>query len=494
MAKSPNRRRAKGLAWAFSPIAAMGFAAAFAAPSLVTAWQFPPVVVAAIMLTAPTLAIGVLLIKPRKHTLDIFGRNMWLLTAVLVFLAVQGLVTIRDGTDEAYTTTFNSLAFTALSFLNVGILVFFSRSNLDRKPIEIVINSIYIGSFIISLAQILLLYYGIENPLADDLPQQGTDALFFSALGFKITRLAMPLASGFQAGGVASMVVAVIAVNKLVHRWNPLHALALGVAAIPMLLLDVRQFILAIIVISLTSYYARDQIKLAVFGAFLPFLAPFIVAISQLFPIIGSILSSRSDRYGLFTGREFIWTQFSRYWFNATFEQNLLGNGLYGQYMAGISRTYSFMFVGWSASARPFALLHNSYIQTMADGGLLGLGLWMALIGLSIHRAQTLANTLPDPSRNAWRALVALLIAFAFVGSSETILTVYMREASPVWFSLFLAVALYGGPKSARVSPVRMAPKSDNKRMRAMATRRKPPAMAQGARQAAAMPANIPNP
>lgn len=101
-------------------------------------------------------------------------------------------------------------------------------------------------------------------------------------------------------------------------------------------------------------------------------------------PILTAIAPDRDTRLGDITSlnnRDIIWTRSMNYWSNSidgTFD-HLIGFGQNGQYTSGVSMTYAESLSGTVRNSQ-YASLHNSFLQQLFDGGILG---W-ALLTLAI--------------------------------------------------------------------------------------------------------------
>jgi O-antigen ligase len=170
-----------------------------------------------------------------------------------------------------------------------------------------------------------------------------------------------------------------------------------------------------------------------------------ITFVVDLLPSLSDIANLRgANQFGLFTGRQFIWGAFWDYFSQASVSQIIFGNGLVGQATAGISYGYSIMFGLWPAETRVQVPLHNSYLQTMADMGLIGLCALMALLYTATYRAALLGR-MDRPEAGSWRGIALGIVALSTVAASEVALTVYMKEAAAIIVVLVGSVAWFGG-------------------------------------------------
>lgn len=432
-----------------SPILAIGFVFAFIAPGLLSAWTVNATLVISMMMIPSLVALIVVAVQWPPRGISLHGPVFLLMIALLLYLPFELYMTEAHADPSIREIAGNAFGYFGLSLIQLVPLGIAASASRVRPPVTMFVQSLYVAAVVVSALQIFLVAIGVTNPKASELAQAGTGALLLQTLGFSSSRIVMPLSAGFQAGAIAPLVAALIAMTKLGRGKSFRHLAAFVIGLVPLLMLDVRQFAIALAFVPLVRRLARTNAMIAIGGAFFPFTYPLVVLIAGKLPFLAEIVSARGDRFGMFSGREFIWTQFAYYLHSATPKQVLLGNGIYGQAVSDLSLHYAFMFNLWSASTKRYMLLHNSYFQTMADGGLVGLAIWMLLIGLSIYRAQALANTGDAETRKSWALVSAMLLALVFVATSETDMTIYLKEAIPVWFSMFMLIAFFGGRRTA---------------------------------------------
>ena len=136
-------------------------------------------------------------------------------------------------------------------------------------------------------------------------------------------------------------------------------------------------------------------------GAVLTFLA-------SLFPVFergpASTLSSLA-------GREDIWQIVLRAWRDAPLVEKVFGYGSDGQVASGASTSYSYLFRGWMQN--PYeATAHNSTLQMLIDGGLVGAVLFL---GVFVAATRGWSRT-PGV---VGRAGTTILVVLAFVSVTE---------------------------------------------------------------------------
>lgn len=162
-------------------------------------------------------------------------------------------------------------------------------------------------------------------------------------------------------------------------------------------------------------WVAQATTILAAISAFI--LPRIITSIQFAITPLASLTASRANQANQtesiisLSGREYIWEHSIEYWIGwvNNLPDILLGFGVQGQYRSGASLTYSDRFS--SVLRNPeLATLHNSFLQQLFDGGLVG---WLLLV-LAVYWASTrLANRRRDWGYwglSAVGAMAALLI------------------------------------------------------------------------------------
>jgi hypothetical protein len=156
---------------------------------------------------------------------------------------------------------------------------------------------------------------------------------------------------------------------------------------------------------------------MAGFASVAPFILPAVMAALQsiAIPVIAYIAPGRDVQSGqditTLMGRQSIWSNSIAYWLDHVdgTSERLLGFGQNGQYLSGASLTYSDLLIGTVRHPEQ-ASLHNSFLQQLFDGGIVG---WLLLTVGIIWASVRLSR-----NRRRWGsegvaaivALVALLV------------------------------------------------------------------------------------
>lgn len=127
-------------------------------------------------------------------------------------------------------------------------------------------------------------------------------------------------------------------------------------------------------------FIARWLAQTAVlFAAVSPIVLPKIMATMESFftPLVNLITSRSNDQIANLQGREIIWKLSINYWsaWVDDIPQLLLGFGVDGQYRSGISSSYADLLSSIMRSPER-AYAHNSFLQQLFDGGIIG---WLLL-------------------------------------------------------------------------------------------------------------------
>lgn len=184
--------------------------------------------------------------------------------------------------------------------------------------------------------------------------------------------------------------------------------------------------------------------------------APAITAMTDAIPALSRGATSNSDVS--LNGRETIWFQAIRYWTERTSEWGqIFGYGTQGQFESGASRTYAHIF-GSSFQNPQMASTHNSVLQHLFDGGVLGVAcLILAIIAcVRLWVVQSRAN---EPYA---AAALAATLSIVLSSVTEVSLAPGMGQETLLIFVGLLIVACSsdGDPASAPHDGMSAAPKS----------------------------------
>lgn len=279
-----------------------------------------------------------------------------------------------------------------LTFLLVAALVVRIVMTVDARRI---IVSLIDGCGLYLVANVVCHFAGVHSPAAAD--RIGGLA---ESTGF--VRTVYPLTSSLNTPpAIAAIYLAAVSFFILESGWlrRSLRVICLIAAIIVLIGAGARMPLviaagLTVTVLCLpfiTRWIAQGAVLLATVSAFvLPSISTFIQ--SAVNPLISLALNrdAQTDPSDALNGRDFIWARSVDYWFDRVNDlpHMLLGFGVDGPYLSGASLTYSERF---STVIRTPALasMHNSFLQQLFDGGILG---WILLIGAMYWASARLAR------------------------------------------------------------------------------------------------------
>lgn len=368
--------------------------------------------------------------------------GIFLVTLIFVVnIILFGSAMISD-MELVRSTASKLLVSTAMQGALLVAIVAILLSVKDDQRQEVLQRSLVSALVWFCLAQLLLSSLGVEHADKAQIPQTLRPALFLSYVGIDFNRFLFPISTGMTNACVYPLLLASLSLFRLRSSgWSLIWFL---LAAALLLMNDSRTYQMALPIAFAFWWMARRfGAAMVVVAACLP-LALFLAVILKASNLI-DIASDRYDTYGLFSGREYLWTIFLDYWNTASFAQLFFGNGVYGQVAAGISSSYSFVFAGWNDAGRELASLHNSYLQFLIDGGLVSAVLHVGLIVLVLGRLRLYARV-QGPHQPLWSGLLVFFIALLTVCGTEVTITFYGREGFTVFFLVCL-LALTCGPE-----------------------------------------------
>ncbi len=428
-----------------SALIAIGFTVLLTAPSLI-AFGLPTYAVLPVMAIVPIAATGYMFTNAITRGAFRFNFNLLLLLLLVLNLAIFAsgfMFSLRNGVPIAHDQLVNTAAYVFIA--SVSALLFCTLVSNSRYPATSIMSALFIASLLICVINMMLIAGGLENPASIGQPQTQSPGMFSKALGLGINRIMMPLSSGFQNGAVVPTTLCVLSAG-FSGRYKALRLFAFVLGALLLLLLDTRMFMVAI-GMAFAVRFARSAIAIAAAAIAFPWLEVVFVNFSQNFPTLAALATGRVDKYGLFSGREFVWNCFWDYFAKARSSQVFFGNGLFGQANTGVSKNYAEVFHSWSGEMRATISLHNAFLQMIMDTGILGLVAFCVLLFAVVRRAEVLA-TIDVLDGSGWRVLSLLLLTFASIAGTEMVIGWYMKESVSITASLFFILAFFGGRRT----------------------------------------------
>lgn len=164
------------------------------------------------------------------------------------------------------------------------------------------------------------------------------------------------------------------------------------------------------------------------------------VFLESLGEYVGGRFSRQVGDIATLSNRLTIWAVVVTGFVQAGWEQLLLGYGAHGQIASQFSYEYAFLFE--YSYAEPYtAPTHNTFLQVLVDYGLVGLGVFTALIVSLVRRIAGVGQSRPRISggRDEARVIGLVLLYLLTCSITESALTYY---ATGLW-AMFVFVNLY---------------------------------------------------
>ncbi len=364
----------------------------------------------------------------------------------LLYAGYVGLEVIRGSNAGVYGSAVNAYQLAVL-FLSLVVFAYMAisraSSELQRER-RLVALALAPGVYV--TLNVLLWAAGISSPAAQA-PGGGSVALgdpssTLAAVGIHVGRVEFPLANSINlfgvvaAGGFAA--IGVMLVRRAPQVPRRLAAIfALGCLA-GLLLGDSRgSLIIAIAVVLWFVFSARIRAASGV-AVLVPVLPLLLLTVLGL--VAGTSLDTSLSRTGgdLATGtnRLYIWQGAWDVIKHPTIDA-VWGWGAAGQITSGASMNYAYLFTGVADPTRMPA--HSVVLQTLLDGGYIGLLILVAVLASSITSLARYTRVRPQSGSGP---LLASVVTIVLAGTTEVAPTYYAQEA-------FIAVLLAVGAAAA---------------------------------------------
>lgn len=434
---------------------------------LMSNWNVSPIIVmgaqaipAALLFLTPT---------PTRTAKPELNKPILLVSGAIIAASLIAIFyTVRNSPDIIAQAASNTGLFLLAAVGVVGFNVWDARRRFGQWAAARLTTAFYFSCITFCGLQAALLLSGVSNPVGDLLPQLNGDAVLAKYLGFRNLRQILPISSSLQGGAVVPLATCVMAAaNMTLRRFKSLDAGAMLCGLFLLILLDVQQILLSVFTSAAAVIMLRDGRRYGIVASIVPWTYVLFALFGRaFFPFLLDLANLRGfNRFGLFSGREFIWQRFWEYLERADLSQFLIGNGAFGQSGSRLAETYAVMFASFTPEMRSLATLHNSYLQITVDTGVLGLALVMVLISLTAGRARNLAHG-AGPDALAMRRIAMVVLAIALAGASEVAFTIYMKEA--VGIIVFSVAMVAISARSALPSAGRARERKQRFRMRAL--------------------------
>jgi hypothetical protein len=436
--------------------AAISIAATVAAPGIFTNFQLSKLVLAGLGAIPCLIAVWLIFTSPRTRFAGHLPAGAWVPTAAMLFLGAIAL--LRGGLGGHSIAAFLSVNTGMLALIQC-VLAVAAAICVAASPIEHrhrLITAAFFHAFLWSCtvqfaADLTGAFSAITKQTASSLSPSDSLAMF----GITRDRMQMVFASGLNASVVYPIV---LLLGSVLYKNGPLFLRVGGglLACYLLLAIDSRAAIvgpiLAILLLPLTEKWPRFM---ATVCTTLPAWPLVLMAFAAALPdFVRDVLTSRYADYGMFSGREYIWSTSLSYFLSGEITNIIVGFGSYGQAISGVDALYAPLFASYSQNASISGTvysLHNSFVQTLFDAGLLG------LIGVAWATWTTLARLSRSSSNSergggaAARFLIAILVTFLIVGMTEVTFTPYQRESFGLLaIVLILSVTMFPEVRWAR--------------------------------------------
>jgi hypothetical protein len=327
---------------------------------------------------------------------------------------------------------------TMLLFLLVSALVLRLATTVDARRI---IASLIDGCGLYLVANVFFYLAGLQSPSA-----KNRIGNLIETTGF--VRIVFPLTSSINSASIVAAVYVAASVFLLLESgWlrRSLRLVCLGSAIFVQVGAGSRAAlsvgaVLSIAVICfpfITRWVAQAATLLSSISAFV---LPDVISSLQF--VIGPIISflapgrvTSSESITTLENRAFIWQYAIQYWNESinNFPHVLYGFGVYGQYRSGASLSYAALLT--SLTQHPeLALVHNSFLQQLFDGGVSG---WILMVLAAFWTSARLAKRRREWANWGLSAIVAMTVLL--VGAmTETGMAPGVAEES-FWLLLVLA-------------------------------------------------------
>ena len=397
---------------------------------------------------ASLLVIGLLVVVAFVRKSDV--RYQFQFGPLLLLCGAAGIVFSRPGNIEP-----------PLMFLLVGTLVIRLVITTDARRM---ITSLIDGCGLYLVVNVVCFAAGLQSPAAPD--RIGGLA---ESSGF--VRIIYPLTSALNTPPTIAAIYLVASVFLILERGWLRRSLRLTCAAAAVLVLLsagtrgplAAAVVLALIVICFPFVTRGIAQAATILAATSALILPGIITSGQsvIAPLV-SLTPGRDVRAGSvasLNNRDFIWDRSIEYWLEWVdgLPRMLTGFGVNGQYRSGASMIYRDRIASIVRNPE-LATMHNSFLQQLFDGGLLG---WLLLVASAYWASARLAKR-----RREWgnAALIAITAMTCLLLSGMTEVSMAPGPAQDTFWVLIVLIGVAcqtGGCRADRSGPPRQ-PRSTN--------------------------------
>jgi hypothetical protein len=330
-------------------------------------------------------------------------------------------------------------------FLYIYFTLASEDSDTRRKTLVV---SFLGGLGVYLIANFLSLGLGFRGKM--EIEDYGASRLM-SLLGLAVNRINFPLSAGPTAFGPIAGMFSCIGICLLISGRTAILRIVGALSTVAgfagVFLVDSRTaFVCVPLVIAIAHMSVRRVALRAVLVKspfIIPFVPVFLVGFIKLIQTAGIASLFQRDgtfaqKLGLASGRDDIWIIVLRTL--SDFDPiHLIGYGVWGQVISGISREYSWIF---SQVMTTSASTHNASFQVVLDMGYIGLGAWIFLLyrllkASSSNLHASIGSTLPF-------VFWSLALYFILTGIFDVSTTFYQSDSFPIFLGLISCQIAFG--------------------------------------------------
>ncbi|MCK8492774.1 O-antigen ligase family protein [Spirosoma sp. RP8] len=379
----------------------------------------------------------------KKPKINFLNRNFCLLNILAVILIISIIISTRKD------VSIDLRAFRILTFLSFVIAFFNTAFNYVKNNdlLTTFVNFAYKPLLFFLSINLFLFFLGFK---ASD--YNIGQAVILSYFGLAIERVEFFLSPGINAYGA----VLGIAFNLsligfgIVKQKRNIFLSGLIISLISLLLTDSRGAIIfpVIIYCSIKFFFSNlKKPKLLWIVPIIGFVGPFLLLSTLLFlsqTDYGAVVSRSSEDLATGNARSIIWGIAFNDFLAFKPEHHLFGYGEYGQYAAGLSQQWSYIF-GDNENAE-FMHPHNIFLSIALDYGYFGLIIF-TLVQYSIIKAIIISWT---SQREVSYLLLGNILYFNLAGITETMFGFYYQNIVYLFFmiNLFAFILRYFNKKN----------------------------------------------
>ena len=423
------------------------------------------------------LSLGLYMLTNQTKVKKSFSRQSKNIhTLVITFLFINIVSCIRGFYNGVFSQA--SLAF---SIVNLIFFYVVGRFTVTLEEKEKITSSLYLGILFYALAEIFLFYFpilkfqtvlGFTNEIID--PSNSIAGLF----GIQSDRMVFPLASSNWGATHAGSIVGVLFVASCINliytdlingsilsenRFRDLFRFAIHCVSIVstlwiIVLSDSRAAFLGCFISVLTFLILKILLFTRLFRSksslkYIPYIFISFYLFSFFFASVKSIMLyvlqftnlNRGASIEAFSNRDIIWESVLNLFAEFSPDQ-IMGYGVWGQYVSGVSKSYErFLF---SSSSSNYFTLHSTILQNLIDTGYLVIFVYICLTFLVLKFSKTIFlkkisrhSNDPQPAFSIFSSSANLGVLFylIIVGGSDAVITMSRLFSLDIYLVLVMS-------------------------------------------------------